>query len=139
MPIGASLRRAQPLTPSRIPSSTIPHRRFLSSKSNKGKAKKPKLSKPGAGSVEAMWCTSARGPKSTMPLEMGKYGLKRLDYTTMQPPVWTTPPHPPTKTLSERIVFPLSIVLVAGIVGWRKTKRLRAIIYLISDPNFYTI
>lgn len=49
---------------------------------------------------------------------MGKYGLKRLDYTTMQPPVWTTPPHPPTKTLSERIVFPLSIVLVAGIVGW---------------------
>ena len=128
-PIGESLLRTQrpchttncasnlPLTTSRIPSG-IAQRRFLSSKSGKGKVKKPKLSKPGTGSVEAVWCTSARGPKTTTQLEMGKYGLKRLDYTTMHPPVWTTPPHPPTKTLSERIVFPLSIVLVAGIVGW---------------------
>ena len=91
-------------------------RRFLSSKQTKGKAKKPKLSNPGSGSVQALWCTSARGPTSQ--LEMGKYGLRRLDYTTMKPPVWTTPPHPPTKTVAERIVFPLSIVLVAGIVLW---------------------
>jgi len=49
---------------------------------------------------------------------MGKFGLKRLDYTNMKPPVWTTPPHPPTKTLAERVVFPLSIVVVAGIVLW---------------------
>ncbi len=121
MPIGAAVLRAQP-TSTRIPrgnnNTIVAQRRFLSSKTNKGKAKKPKLSKPGTGSVEGVWYTSAQGPKTTMPLEMGKYGLKRLDYTTMEPPVWTTPPHPPTKTFAERTVFPLSIVLVAGIVGW---------------------
>merc|ERR1712194_866248 len=52
------------------------------------------------------------------PGRSGRDGLKRLDYTTMKPPVWTTPPHPPTKTVAERVVFPLSIVLVAGIAVW---------------------
>jgi hypothetical protein len=46
---------------------------------------------------------------------MGRYGLKRLDYATMKPPVWTAPPHPPTKTLAERVVFPASLVIAAGI------------------------
>eukprot|EP00535_Pseudo-nitzschia_heimii_P005622 CAMPEP_0197192866 /NCGR_PEP_ID=MMETSP1423-20130617/25924_1 /TAXON_ID=476441 /ORGANISM="Pseudo-nitzschia heimii, Strain UNC1101" /LENGTH=74 /DNA_ID=CAMNT_0042645861 /DNA_START=381 /DNA_END=605 /DNA_ORIENTATION=+ len=36
----------------------------------------------------------------------------------MKPPVWTAPPHPPTKTTAERLVFPLSIVIVAGVVAW---------------------
>jgi len=49
---------------------------------------------------------------------MGKYGLKRLDYTTMKPPVWTAPPHPPTKTMAERVVFPLTLAVAAGVVLW---------------------
>ena len=89
-------------------------RRFLSS--NK-KAKKPKLSKPESENLQAIWCTSQVATKTTS-LDMGKFGLKRFDYSNMMPPVWTTPPHPPTKTLAERVVFPLSIVVVAGIVLW---------------------
>jgi len=47
---------------------------------------------------------------------MGRYGLKRIDYAAMNPPIWTTPPHPPTKRMAERVVFPVSIAAVAGIV-----------------------
>ena len=49
---------------------------------------------------------------------MGRYNLKRLDYTTMKPPIWTAPPHPPTKTTAERVVFPLSIAIAAGFCLW---------------------
>lgn len=36
----------------------------------------------------------------------------------MKAPVWTAPPHPPTKTTAERVVFPLTLVIVAGITTW---------------------
>jgi len=51
-------------------------------------------------------------------MEMGRYGLKRLDYTTKKPPIWTAPPHPPTKTTADRVVFPISLFCVAGIALW---------------------
>lgn len=100
---------------------------FLSSLSKgskpRGSTKKPrvKLSSPGSGSPEAMWCKSATPSSSdarVKSLEMGRYGLERLDYTTMKPPVWTAPPHPPTKTTAERMVFPISIAVAAGFALW---------------------
>mmetsp|Transcript_10324 Transcript_10324/g.30212 ORF Transcript_10324/g.30212 Transcript_10324/m.30212 type:complete len:194 (-) Transcript_10324:641-1222(-) len=90
--------------------------RSFSSKGPKPTGKKPrvKLSTPGGG-VDSAWYTSA----GTSPaLDMGRYGLKRLDYTHMKPPVWTAPPHPPTKTTAERVVFPLTLMLAAGVVFW---------------------
>jgi len=44
--------------------------------------------------------------------------LKRLDYTNATPRVWTAPPHPPTKTVAERVVFPLTLAIASGIVVW---------------------
>lgn len=32
--------------------------------------------------------------------------------------VWTAPPHPPTKTIAERVVFPSTIAIVAGFMLW---------------------
>lgn len=50
---------------------------------------------------------------------MGRYGLKRLEYATTEGvPLWTAPPHPPTKTMAERVVFPTTIAVVAGIFLW---------------------
>jgi hypothetical protein len=49
---------------------------------------------------------------------MGRYGLTRLDYRTLIPPVWTLPPHPPTKSWKERIAFPLTLAIVGGIALW---------------------
>eukprot|EP00536_Pseudo-nitzschia_multiseries_P009052 jgi/Psemu1/22217/gm1.22217_g len=103
--------------------SRCPPGRLFSSKRSKPTGKKPRVkmvSTPGgggsgSGSVESVWYTSA----GTRPaLDMGRYGLKRLDYTHMKPPVWTAPPHPPTKTAAERVVFPLTLALAAGIVLW---------------------
>mmetsp|Transcript_16480 Transcript_16480/g.33889 ORF Transcript_16480/g.33889 Transcript_16480/m.33889 type:complete len:194 (+) Transcript_16480:224-805(+) len=84
---------------------------------------KPKMPTPGGSKgPEALWCTSKTATVSSSrgqhPLDMGKYGLKRLDYTTMKPPVWTAPPHPPTKTMAERVVFPLTLAVAAGVVLW---------------------
>ena len=81
------------------------------------------MSTPGVNVNGGVWYTTAYANASssaTSPasLEMGRYGLKRLDYTTMKPPVWTAPPHPPTKTLAEKIVFPMTLLTVAGIVLW---------------------
>lgn len=49
---------------------------------------------------------------------MGRYGLRRLDFATLPPPVWSLPPHPPTKSLQERVVFPLTLVVVGGFGLW---------------------
>lgn len=92
-------------------------RRGLRSLSSKPGKPKPKPSVPGNGGVERTWYTSA-GRKTTSGLDMGRYGLKRLDYAGMTPPVWTAPPHPPTKTTAERVVFPLTLALVAGMIVW---------------------
>lgn len=76
---------------------------------------KGKLSPSGA-SVEASWYTS-KGARPTS-LEMGKFGLARLNYATMEPPVWHLPPHPPTKSVAERVLFPLTVVLTGAVVIW---------------------
>lgn len=49
---------------------------------------------------------------------MGRYGLSRLNYATLEPPVWTVPPHPPTKSITEKVLFPLTIVLTGAVVVW---------------------
>jgi hypothetical protein len=77
---------------------------------------KGKLSSYGEGSVETSWYTS-KGARPTS-LDMGKFGLKRLNYATMEPPVWNLPPHPPTKSVMERILFPLTVALTGAVVVW---------------------
>mmetsp|Transcript_20101 Transcript_20101/g.56997 ORF Transcript_20101/g.56997 Transcript_20101/m.56997 type:complete len:93 (+) Transcript_20101:1-279(+) len=49
---------------------------------------------------------------------MGRYGLSRLNYATLEPAVWTVPPHPPTKSVTERVLFPLTVALTGAIVVW---------------------
>ena len=49
---------------------------------------------------------------------MGRYGLKRLNYATLEPPIWTVPPHPPTKSIAEKVLFPATIAFTASIVVW---------------------
>mmetsp|Transcript_9958 Transcript_9958/g.17807 ORF Transcript_9958/g.17807 Transcript_9958/m.17807 type:complete len:179 (+) Transcript_9958:35-571(+) len=77
--------------------------------------KRPRVVKTSGGSVEGVWYTTAGSGSS---LEMGRYGLKRLDYKTLKAPVWTVPPHPPTKNMKERILFPLTLVFTAGFGLW---------------------
>lgn len=93
------------------------------SKNNKNNNQKcrPQVSASGnnqnGGSVDSVWYTSTN-KLSSKSFEMGRYGLKRLDYNTLKPPIWQTPPHPPTKTILERTVFPLTLVIVAGVIIW---------------------
>jgi hypothetical protein len=87
-----------------------PSIRFFSSK-----AKRPRI-KTSSADVAATWYTS-KGPRPKS-LEMGRYGLKRLDYSTLEPPVWMLPPQPPTKSTMDRVVFPLTVLITAGVVIW---------------------
>lgn len=66
--------------------------------------------------MEGVWYTS-KGVRSTS-LDMGRYGLKRLNYATLEPPIWTVPPHPPTKSIAEKVLFPATIAFTASIVVW---------------------
>eukprot|EP00429_Kryptoperidinium_foliaceum_P001218 CAMPEP_0176014516 /NCGR_PEP_ID=MMETSP0120_2-20121206/6865_1 /TAXON_ID=160619 /ORGANISM="Kryptoperidinium foliaceum, Strain CCMP 1326" /LENGTH=115 /DNA_ID=CAMNT_0017347463 /DNA_START=275 /DNA_END=622 /DNA_ORIENTATION=- len=76
---------------------------------------KGKLSNAG-GTVEGVWYTP-KGARSAS-LNMGRYGLKRINYATLEPPVWTVPPHPPTKSVTEKVLFPLTIVATGSVVLW---------------------
>lgn len=67
--------------------------------------------------VEGVWYTPQLGSVSSQ-LDMGRYGLKRIDYSKLQPPVWTLPPHPPTKNVGERILFPLTLLITVGFGLW---------------------
>lgn len=78
-------------------------------------AKPPKIYTPG-GSVDTVWYRS-KGVRPTS-LDMGRYGLKRLNYATLEPPVWTVPPHPPIKSIAEKVLFPATITVTALIVLW---------------------
>ena len=124
-----------------------------SSSSNNNKKKnsnRPQVSMPGKNNTDRntnlnrVWYTppsSSSGGTKSLPspltLEMGRYGLKRLNYygtggssgsssstsnggtiLIKDPPLWQTPPHPPTKTIKERIVFPLTLIIVAGVIIW---------------------
>jgi hypothetical protein len=100
----------------RVFSSTRGSVRKLSSKGPKrNSTKRPRL-KTASDGVEGVWYTTS-GPRSTS-LEMGRYGLRRLDYATLEPRVWTLPPKPPTKSLADKIIFPLTLVTVAGVAIW---------------------
>jgi hypothetical protein len=66
--------------------------------------------------LNAVWYSSTLPRPAT--LDMGRYGLKRVDYKTLDPPVWTVPPHPPTKTTSDKVVFPLTVFAIACIIAW---------------------
>jgi hypothetical protein len=64
------------------------------------------------------YTTTTKSSKSGSSLEMGRYGLKRLDYNTIKPTVWQAPPHPPTKTMLERSVFPMTLIITASLIIW---------------------
>lgn len=66
--------------------------------------------------MESTWYTS-KGARSTS-LEMGRYNLRRLNYATLEPPVWTIPPHPPSKSILERILFPFTIAATGAVILW---------------------
>mmetsp|Transcript_52662 Transcript_52662/g.127676 ORF Transcript_52662/g.127676 Transcript_52662/m.127676 type:complete len:160 (-) Transcript_52662:13-492(-) len=86
--------------------------------------KRPRPSSVGNNNatVEGFWYTSksSSSPSSSKQLDMGRYGLKRLDYNKLDPEAFVVqlPPHPPTKTVKERVVFPLTLVIVAGFGIW---------------------
>ena len=88
--------------------------RRLSSGKRKN-TKRPRL-KTAASDLQSTWYTPNKTRQSS--LDMGRYGLKRLDYSTLEPQIWTLPPQPPTKKLAERIAFPLTLVAVASIATW---------------------
>lgn len=81
---------------------------------NSGKSR-PRL-KTASADISNAWYSSTRAKPSS--LEMGRYGLKRLDYRAMEPPVWTIPPHPPTKSTSDKVVFPITLLAIGTIVTW---------------------
>jgi hypothetical protein len=94
----------------------VAHRPFSASKGSGGKSmKRPSIKTAGVGRVEGVWYTTL-GSRSS--LDMGRYGLKRLDYKTLDPPAWTVPPHPPTKLIEEKVMFPLTLVIVVGFGVW---------------------
>lgn len=96
----------------RIVANTGRKRNFSGKNSRKSR---PKL-KATAVDANATWYSSARVKPSS--LDMGRYGLKRLDYRTMEPPVWTIPPHPPTKSTTDRVVFPITLLTIGSIIAW---------------------
>ncbi|KAG7371470.1 hypothetical protein IV203_020040 [Nitzschia inconspicua] len=98
--------------------------RSRSSSSSSSKSKRPPVdtsssSSSSSSSLEGVWYTPQHGTPSNS-LDMGKYGLKRIDYSKLMenPPVWTLPPHPPTKSVQERVLFPLTLLIVAGLGLW---------------------
>ena len=36
----------------------------------------------------------------------------------MEPPVWTLPPHPPTKSITEKVLFPITVLATGAVVLW---------------------
>jgi hypothetical protein len=94
----------------------VARRPFSASKRSGGKPmQRPSIKIAGAGSVEGVWYTTSGSRNS---LDMGRYGLKRLDYKTLDPPVWMVPPHPPTKSIQEKVLFPLTLMTVGGFGVW---------------------
>lgn len=84
-----------------IPNHNFTCRKFSSSsgggKGNKNVPKRPRVgggTSKNSSNLDGVWYSTSK-PPSTKNLDMGKYGLKRLDYNKMEVPVWTVPPHPP--------------------------------------------
>jgi hypothetical protein len=103
-------------------------RRCLSSSSSSSKGKRPPVFTStnnghhnNTTNIKDVWYTPSQGVNSRT-LDMGRYGLRRIDYNNSKlaanPPVWTLPPHPPTKSVQERVLFPLTLLIVAGLGVW---------------------
>jgi hypothetical protein len=91
-------------------------RKFSSKQHGKNSIKKrPKLKKR-SNDLEEVWYSTSR-PRPAV-LEMGRYGLKRLDYNTLKPPVWTLPPQPPKKSIADKVVYPITLLVVASFAAW---------------------
>lgn len=97
----------------RLFSSRGASRRMGTGRGIQGKGPRLKRAK---NDVEGVWYSPTK-PRSKS-LDMGRFGLKRLDYATLEPPVWTLPPQPPTKRVIERIVFPFTLLAVASVGLW---------------------
>jgi hypothetical protein len=78
--------------------------------------RRPRLAKSNAMSLEGSWYT----PKASRPtsLDMGRYGLKRLDYKIVDAPAWPLPPHPPNKSMADKIIYPSTLITIAAIAIW---------------------
>ena len=70
--------------------------------------KKPSLSK----SIQSLKNKSASAGSPNQAL----FGLRPVDFTIV-PPLYRQPPPPPPKT-SQRLIFPLTVVMFAGITGY---------------------
>ena len=105
----------QLLSLSKYNNSGATRRQFSASKSGAKNLKRPRV-KTAGGNVEGAWYTTSGARNNS--LDMGRYGLKRLDYKTLDPPVWTIPPHPPTKSIQERVLFPLTLAITIGFGAW---------------------
>ena len=111
-----SQRNIEKLIESKHPPPKLNEKQFSKNSKNKIQ-RRPQIKTPSpGGSVTSTWYTPS-SRLQTHSLEMGRYGLKRLDYSLMNPSelVWTVPPHPPAKTTRERIVFPLTLLITAGV------------------------
>jgi hypothetical protein len=115
-PLGSSVT---PTITARNKGTTILRRTLASQQQG---TRRPSLTKPNQlqnrTDVEGIWYTPRQHHGTN--LDMGRYGLRRIDYHAMRdhPPVWTLPPHPPTKSMSERVLFPLTLLVVGGLVVW---------------------
>jgi hypothetical protein len=77
------------------------------------------------GSVENTWYIPKKVPlvkgleaSASASLEMGRYGLKRLDYNIVKPSLLPPPPHPPGKTLLEKYLYPFTLLTMASLGVW---------------------
>jgi hypothetical protein len=73
------------------------------------------------GSVENTWYIPKNVPLKGLEasaLEMGRYGLKRLDYNIVKPSLLPPPPHPPGKTFLEKYLYPFTLLTMASLGVW---------------------
>ena len=83
------------------------------------RSKRARVSKPKEASLDSTWYTSKSNNASRAAmLDMGRYGLQRLDYSVVDPPFWPPPPHPPAKTFLEKYLYPATLLTIAGIAAW---------------------
>ena len=66
--------------------------------------------------VTKRWAKTSSSQKAD-PLDVGRYGMRRVDYST-PPPRWPMPAHPPPPTGWRRWVFPVSLTMSLALFGW---------------------
>lgn len=102
-------------------------RRSLSKPTKSAVAKRPNVAtndKNNTVTVKGLWYTSSSSRPNNAAssnLDMGRYGLRKIDYSKIDPQtaaVWAVPPHPPTKSMQDRVIFPLTLLIVGGFGIW---------------------